>query len=122
MPSDSMGIPTSYRLASPERFPAGAPGNARQSATVIDVFKRSDASWSHAPQPEDLQNAIEGKGDREERVFIMGTYLNEARFTDIILAHSEGAYSWRELAEALHRDGLLFHRHFATLNEWAGLE
>lgn len=111
-----------YGLAPPERFPDGPPTNATTSATVEDVLLRSNGSWTRPPTPHDLEDALRGRGDPGDHMFVLGIFLTDASFTDLIKAHAEGAYTWRLLAAALHRVGLIRHHHFSTLNEWAAHE
>lgn len=111
-----------YRLARPERFPDGPATNATTSATVEDVLLRSNGSWKTPPKARDFEDALKGRGDVDDHIFVLGVFLADASFTDLIKAHAEGAYTWRRLAAALHRVGLTRHHHFSTLNDWAAHE
>lgn len=119
---DSPTDQSEYGLARPERFPDGPATNAATSATVEDVLLRSNGSWKTPPTARDLEDALKGRGDVDDHVFVLGVFLADASFTDLIKAHAEGAYTWRRLAAALHRVGLTRHHHFSTLNDWAAHE
>lgn len=76
------------------------------SRTVEAVLRVCSAGRKRIPTAEDFYRAIhEPRGTDEETGLLMTWYL-EAHVSDVVKGRLEGAYSWRELARALHRVGL----------------
>lgn len=110
---------TDNTLAAPERFPGDMSGDATTSKSVEQVFNRSDSSWINPPRATDLEAALQGKGTRSKRRFILSTYVTEATFEEIAAAEREHAFTWRRLVTALHRDGITRRVKFTEINRLA---
>ena len=107
------------KLHRPEQFPGDMSGDANQSDTVKKVFMRSDSSWTVAPRAKDLEQALRGEGDKANRRFALTTFIAEATFQDLLSAKDEGAFTWRRLVAALHREGITDRAVFKELNTQA---
>lgn len=110
--------PSRTLLANPEAFPEDMSGDATRSETVRMVLRKSNSSWRTPPRPEDLESALRGEGTRERRRFVLTTYIAETTFDELMAAKNEGAFTWRRLATALHRDEITNREVFADINRY----
>ena len=46
--------------------------NATTSATVDDVLLRGNGSWKTPPKAQDFEDALKGRGDVDDHVFVLG--------------------------------------------------
>ena len=77
-----------------------------RSRTVEAVLRVCSAGRKHIPKPEDFHRAIHAPLGTTKETGILLTWYHEAHLSDVVNARLAGAYSWRELARALHRVGL----------------
>ena len=78
----------------------------RNSRTVASRLRMSCAGWRQVPTAEEFYEAVhQPTGTRRETAILLVWY-HEAHTIEQLHARLEGAYSWRELARALHRVGL----------------
>ena len=108
-------------LGPPEAFDDHRPDDAfrkrwhpRHDATQVGAASRavrgrlrsSCAGWAKKPTSEEFYKAIRAPKPTPRQVAIIHTWIREAEREEFLEAWAEGAYTWRELACAIHRAGL----------------
>ena len=108
-------------LAPPEAFDDRRPDNAfrkrwhpRHDPSQIGPASRavrgrlasSCSGWVTKPTSQEFYDAIRANTPTEREVAIIHTWISEGQREEFIEAWAEGAYSWRQLAQAIHRAGL----------------
>lgn len=66
----------------------------------------SCAGWKPQPTAEEFYEAVHTRSPNGREKQIIETWLQEATREDLLEAWAENAYTWRELARAIHRSGL----------------
>ena len=113
--------PTSpVRLPAPEAFPDeyastdtllkhrpnADPGETGpDSGTIRFVIARRCCGWQKPPTPREVYDAMRADEPTARQLDAMTVVLNESTFDEVVLAHLEGAFTWRQLARAIHRLG-----------------
>ena len=130
---------TAYRPTDPELLPAerfsDAPAPAWQcrlidaptspdqtrecSRSVRFRFAVSCAGWRRRPTAAEFYEAVRAEVPTERQRALLDTWATEAEWEELLAAWTEHAYTFHELAAALHRAGLLRCRAAAALNRWA---
>ncbi len=92
----------------------------RHSRTVYFRLGRSCAGWGpRQPSTEEFYDAVRAERPTDRQAAILDTWASEAEPSEIIDAWAEGAYTFRELATALHRADIARCRAAITLNRLA---
>ena len=76
------------------------------SRTVTSRLRMSCAGWRKVPTAAEFYAAVHEPTGSDRETAILLTWYHEAHIVELVHARLEGAYSWRELARALHRVGL----------------
>ena len=76
------------------------------SRAVNRRLRSSTAGWVERPTSKEFYDAVRAKEPTSRQAAIVHTWLQEADREDMIEAWAEGAYTWRGLAQAIHRAGL----------------
>lgn len=112
--------PAPSRLPAPDAFPdeytptavlarfrpgANPLETGPRSRTVRMVVRRRCGGWRNPPTPAEIYEAMRADTPTERQINVMTVLLNDATFDEVLLAHLEGAFTWRQLARALHRHG-----------------
>lgn len=108
------------KLAPPETF-IDRRGNARvradcgivvgadeigpNSRTVARRIASACAGWRRPPTPREFFDAVRTDKPSPRQAGIITMWLREATDDDLILAWAEEAYTFRQLAHAIHRSG-----------------
>ena len=100
----------------------GSDGEFRgpRSKTVGGVLAFSCAGWPEKPDAAELYEAMRNPQPTERQKAIANVMVIEATHDEILLAHLEGAYTWRQLARAIHRIDEGRSRLARYVNLWAG--
>ncbi|MCY3844236.1 MAG: hypothetical protein OXH69_11945 [Acidobacteria bacterium] len=77
-----------------------------ESRTVTSRLRMSCAGWRRVPTAGEFYRAVHDPEGTEREAAILLTWCHEADVAEQLDARLEGAYTWRELAFALHRVGL----------------
>ena len=91
-----------------------------QSQAVALRLSRSCSGWEQRPSSNELYEAIRAKTPTQRERAILECWASEADWEELLQAWTEHAYTFRELAAALHRAGLSRCPAAAALNSWAG--
>ena len=89
------------------------------SRTVTSRLRMSCAGWRKVPTAEEFHRAVHDPEGTPRETAILLTWYHEADVAEQLDARIEGAYSWRELARALHRVGLTRGEAARRLNRFA---
>ena len=89
------------------------------SRTVTSRLRMSCAGWRKVPTAEEFPRAVHDPEGTPRETAILLTWYHEADVAEQLDARIEGAYSWRELARALHRVGLTRGEAARRLNRFA---
>ena len=76
-----------------------------RSRTVGRRIASSCAGWPEPPTTHEFRAAIESEAPDVRQQSIISMWVMEATWRETLLAWAEEAYSWRELAGAIHRAG-----------------
>ena len=90
-----------------------------RSLTVDARLRRSCAGWVRRPTAPEFYEAVRSRQPTDRQRSILDTWATEAEPCELLAAWTEHAYTFRELAAALHRAGLSRCRAADALNRWA---
>ncbi len=76
-----------------------------RSRAVRNRLRASCAGWREKPGPEEFYAAIRAPAPSRRQRRLIACWLQEATREDFLYAWAEGVYTWRLLAEAIHRAG-----------------
>ena len=91
----------------------------RNSRTVESRLRMSCAGWRKVPTAAEFYTAVHEPTGSDRETAILLTWHHEAHVAELVYARLEGAYSWRELARALHRVGLTHGPAARRINRFA---
>lgn len=112
--------PLPVRLPPPEAFPddytaadtlvrfrpsADPAEMGPDSRTIRSVIRRRCCGWRRPPTAREVYDAMRASEPTKRQLDAMTVVLNESTFEEVVLAHLEGAFTWRQLARAVHRRG-----------------
>ena len=87
--------------------PRGRPDEIRkQSGTIGARLASSCAGWTERPTSVEFYAAIRAERPTERQRHILDAWIREASWEEIVGGWADEAYTFRELAGALHRAGL----------------
>lgn len=89
------------------------------SRTVTSRLRMSCTEWPKAPTARDLHQAIHHPRQTTDETALLLIWFHEADTAEQLYAQLEGAYSWRTLATALHRVGLIHGEGARRINRFA---
>ena len=75
------------------------------SRTIGVVIARRCCGWRKPPTPREVYDAMRADDPTGRQLDAMTVVLNESTFDEVVLAHLEGAFTWQQLARAVHRRG-----------------
>lgn len=101
------------RLRAPETFPAeyapprpDVPGRrGPESSTVDGVLTSGCCGWSRPPSAREFFEAMQADEPTKRQTAVGSAFVDEADIDEILMAHLEGAFTWRQLAALMHRLG-----------------
>ena len=89
------------------------------SRTVTSRLRMSCTEWPTVPTARDLHRAIHQPRYTADETALLLIWFHEADTAEQLYAQLEGAYSWRTLAVALHRVGLVHGEGARRINRFA---
>ena len=99
--------------------PTAPEDTGRQSRTVRMRLSRSCAGWRRQPTSREFYEALRAESPTDRERAILEAWATEADWQELLKAWTEDAYTFRQLASALHRAGLPRCRAAGPLNSWA---
>lgn len=76
------------------------------SSVIQDVIAGTCAGWKQQPNAEEFYNAMRATEPTDRQLAIAGVLIAEGTCHEVLLAYLQGAFTWRQLAEMMHRRGL----------------
>ena len=71
-----------------------------RSQTVRSVICGRCAGWARPPRPEDVYEAMRAANRTRDQRSAIAVLTREANFEELMNAHLEGAFTWRQLVRA----------------------
>ena len=90
-----------------------------RSRAVRNRLRASCAGWREKPEPEEFYAAIRAPAPSRRQRRLLACWLQEATREDFLYAWAESVYTWRQLAEAIHRAGEQARPRCADINTLA---
>ena len=78
----------------------------RESRTVEGILGGGCCGWRKQPDAAELYDALRAEQPTKRQLAVAGALISEADIDDLLMAHLEGAFTWRQLATMIHRLGM----------------
>ena len=89
------------------------------SQAIRGLLGGAYASWRIRPTSVELYHALRAENPTRRQRSIATVLINEASFEDLVNAHTEGAFTWRQLARAAQRQGAVPPLRIRQINAFA---
>ena len=89
------------------------------SQTIRGLLGGACAGWRVRPTSVELYDALRAHNATRRQRSIATVLINEASFEELVNAHTEGAFTWRQLARAAQRQGTVPPLRIRQLNAFA---
>lgn len=89
------------------------------SRTVRGLLCGACAGWGKPPTSAELYDAMRAENPTDRQLAIAGVLVNEAGFDELLNAHTEGAFTWRQLARAAAKRGYVPPGRIRWINAFA---
>ena len=90
-----------------------------RSQTIRGLLGGARAGWPLRPTSVELHGALRADNPTSRQRSIATVLINEASFEDLVNAHTEGAFTWRQLARAAQRQGSVPPLRIRLINAFA---
>ena len=84
---------------------AGPDATGPHSQIIRGLLGGACAGWRVRPTSVELYHALRADNPTRRQRSIATVLINEASFEELVNAHTEGAFTWRQLARAAGRQG-----------------
>lgn len=114
-PPDNTGL-----LAADEfddEYNSTAEGGRGSSKTIAGLLASACAGWARRPNAAEFHEAMRTTKPSRRQRSIIAVLINEATLDEVLMAHREGAFTWRQLAERMHQQG----RYSGTLARYVNM-
>ena len=101
------------------RLDADPDANGPHSQTVRGLLGGACAGWRVRPTSVELYDALCADNPTRRQRSIATVLINEASFEELVNAHTEGAFTWRQLARAARRQGAVPPLRIRQINAFA---
>ena len=98
------------------QYPAPEAETGQHSRAVTHRLLLACSGWKRPPGADEFHHALHAKRRTRRRRSIVAAWLQEASLLEWWNGVFESAYTWRELAEAVHVQGLGYYPQCARLN------
>ena len=89
------------------------------SQTIRGLLGGACAGWRVRPTSVELYDALRADDPTSRQRSIATVLINEASFEELVNAHTEGAFTWRQLARAAQRQGAVPPLRIRQINAFA---
>ena len=90
-----------------------------RSQTIRGLLGGACAGWRVRPTSVELHDALRADNPTSRQRSIATVLINEASFEDLVNAHTEDAFTWRQLARAARRQGTVPPLRICLINAFA---
>ena len=118
--AEPLALPSAFSDAYAPEHPAVKEGRGRESSTVRGLLGGGCCGWGRPPDAAELYDAMRTRRPTPRQLAVAGAFIGEAGIDDLLMAHLEGAFTWRQLAAMLHRLGMETSELSPYLNRWTG--
>jgi len=101
------------------RLDADPDATGPNSQTIRGLLGGACGGWRVRPTSVELYDALRADNPTNRQRSIATVLINEASFEDLVNAHTEGAFTWRQLARAARRQGTVPPLRIRQLNAFA---
>ena len=101
------------------RLDADPNATGPNSQTIRGLLGGACAGWPVRPTSVELYDALRADDPTNRQRSIATVLINEASFEDLVNAHTEGAFTWRQLARAARRQGTVPPLRIRQINAFA---
>ena len=101
------------------RLDADPDATGPNSRTIRGLLGGACAGWRVRPSSVELYDALRADDPTNRQRSIATVLINEASFEDLVNAHTEGAFTWRQLARAARRQGTVPPLRIRQINAFA---
>ena len=101
------------------RLDADPNATGPHSQTVRGLLGGACAGWRVRPTSVELYDALRADNPTSRQRSMATVLINEASFEDLVNAHTEGAFTWRQLARAAQRQGAVPPPRIRLINAFA---
>ena len=101
------------------RLDADSDATGPHSRTIRGLLGGACAGWRVRPTSVELYDALRADDPTNRQRSIATVLINEASFEDLVNAHTEGAFTWRQLARAARRQGTVPPLRIRQINAFA---
>ena len=89
------------------------------SQTIRGLLGGACAGWRVRPTSVELYDALRADNPTNRQRSIAAVLINEASFEELVNAHTEGAFTWRQLARAARHQGSVPPLRIRQINAFA---
>ena len=101
------------------RLDADTNATGPHSPTIRGLLGGACAGWPLRPTSVELYDCLRADNPTSRQRSIATVLINEASFEDLVNAHTEGAFTWRQLARAAQRQGSVPPLQIRLINAFA---
>ena len=116
--AEPLAPPSAFSDAYAPEHPEVKGRRGRESSTVRGLLGGGCCGWSRPPDAAELYDAMRTRRPTPRQLAVAGAFIGEAGIDDILMAHLEGAFTWRQLAAMLHKLGMETSELSPYLNRW----
>ena len=77
-----------------------------ESSAIRSLLAGACAGWKHPPDSAEFYDAMRAEEPSRRQKTIAAVLISEGTANDVLLAHLQGAFTWRQLGRMMHRRGL----------------
>ena len=89
------------------------------SQTIRGLLCGACAGWGKPPTSTEFYDAMRAENPTDRQLAIAGVLMNEAGFEELLNAHTEGAFTWRQLVRAGRKRGYVPPGRIRQVNAFA---
>lgn len=116
--AEPLAPPSAFGDAYAPEHPEAEGGRGLESSTVRGLLGGGCCGWDRPPDAAELYAAMRTRRPTPRQLAVAGAFIGEAGIDDLLMAHLEGAFTWRQLAAMIHRLGMETSEFSPYLNRW----
>ena len=104
--TETLAPPDAFSDAYAPETPEDGGRRGRESRTVEGILGGGCCGWCEPPDAAELYDAMRTDQPTKRQMAVAGALISETDIDDLLMAHLEGAFTWRQLATMIHRLGM----------------
>ena len=97
-------------------------GRCPHASIVADLLAGACAGWKQRPAAAEFHEAMRAAGPDARQRAITGVLVKEGTVNQVLLAHLQGAFTWRQLVRRMHEPAVCDPALARYVNRWADKE